>query len=641
MHYPLQLYFNQLVFTAILVWRPRPAWRCVQRLSRGESQLWRSITKGTALLQASMCFTSLSTICILQATLHFYNLPILAMITLIAFFAEDLLLYITHETLHTYAELIRISLMMLASAALLFTEYRLIVPNLTTSIVAMLLAGAARGLLKLVIIHHPDVVAENECQPSLDVITGALVGVIWVIVFETGNQTFALDFRNIPLLALNASASAVANLLGNSMLVPMYGKVTGTSSHTVDTPVDRLWDAVSLTLFTGIVGCYSTLLTARSYTNIYQFCFFLLTITGVGSSAYICVSNRHSQSPCATPSTYELLRSPSELSTEYSDSISLTEEDHQYTVTALKSSSLNTTFSRYFFGISIASLWAAYGIMNFTERQERRSPALLDRDYIPQLPVEIVLSMYKEPVDEVRKLINHLQNMPALSDAHVTIYIKDSGANNTYVKQQTGAHNVTTLPNIGREGETFLNHILNRWHDLARQTIFLQAGIHNPREFYTHISNYYDRAQTGFLNLGWPGRLCDYENCSDRFGWQDNLHFIPQIGKQMDNATIGEKVLLSYKGQFVVSAARIRGIKKDIYHGIWQAFVEGNSSAHQPSNLQGRPDSMSAPDLGYTVERLWNLLFQCSSVDVGWKCPTLLSGWRVGGDISDCQCFDT
>jgi hypothetical protein len=568
-------------------------------------------------------------------------IAILNLDQLIAFFAEDLLLYITRAIPHTYAELLRISLLMLASAALLFTEYRLTMPNLATSIVAMLLAGAARGLLKLVIIHHPDVVAENEFQTSLHVIAGVLVGIFWVIVFETGNQTFALDFGNIPLLVLNASASAVAMLLGKSLLLPMYGEVAGTSSQTIDAPVDRLCDAITLTLLTGIVGCYSTLLTARSYTNIYQFCCFLLTITGLGRSAYVCASNRHSQSPGATPSTYELLSSLSALPAEYNDTISLTEEAHHSAVPALKSSSPNNTFSRYLVGISIASLWAAYGIMNFTERQEHRIPVLLDRDYVPQLPVEIVLSMYKEPIDEVRKLVNHLQSMPTLSDAHVTIYIKDSGANNTYVKQQTGAHNVTTLPNIGREGETFLNHILNRWHDLARQTIFLQAGIHNPREFYTHVTNYYDRAQTGFLNLGWPGRLCDYENCSDRFGWQDNLHFIPQVCKQMYNSTICENVLLSYKGQFIVSAARIRGINKDIYHDLWQAFVDENNPAHQPSNLQGRPDSMSAPDFGYTMERLWNLLFQCSSVDVGWKCPTLLSEWRLGGDISDCQCFDT
>ena len=530
---------------------------------------------------------------------------------------------------------------MLASTALVFTEYRLTVPNLATSIVAMLLAGAARGLRKLVIKHHPDVFAKNEFQASLHVITGALVGVVWVMVFETGNKIFALDFKNIPLLALNASASAIAMLLGNSMLLPMHDEVAGTSPQTFNALVDRQWDAMTLTLLTGIVGCYSTLLTTRSYTNIYQFCCFLLTTMGVGSSAYVRASNRHSKSPCATPSTYELLSSPSALSAEDSDTTSLTEEANHSEVLALKSSSPNNTSSRYLFGITIASLWTAYGIMNFTERQERRSPVLLDRDYVPQLPVEIVLSMYKEPIDEVRKLVNRLQSMPALSDAHVTIYIKDSGANNTYVKQQTGAHNVTTLPNIGREGETFLNHILDRWHYLARHTIFLQAGIHNPREFYTHVRNYYDRAQTGFLNLGWPGPLCDYANCSDRFGWQDNLYFIPQVCKQMYNSNNCGQVLLSYKGQFIVSAARIRGINKDIYHGLWEAFVNETSPVHKPSNLQGRPDSMSAPDFGYTMERLWNLLFQCSSISVGWKCPTLLSGWRLGGDISDCQCFDT
>jgi hypothetical protein len=50
--------------------------------------------------------------------------------------------------------------------------------------------------------------------------------------------------------------------------------------------------------------------------------------------------------------------------------------------------------------------------------------------------------------------------MPSLSDAHVTIYIKESETNNTHVKQKTGANYVITLPNVGREGEIFLNYIL-------------------------------------------------------------------------------------------------------------------------------------------------------------------------------------
>lgn len=81
MHYPLQLYFNQLIATAILAWRPRLAWRCVRSPCLGRPQLSRLMTRGTTLLVASVCCTSLSTICMLQATLHFYNLPVLAMIT--------------------------------------------------------------------------------------------------------------------------------------------------------------------------------------------------------------------------------------------------------------------------------------------------------------------------------------------------------------------------------------------------------------------------------------------------------------------------------------------------------------------------------------------------------------------------------
>jgi endo-1,4-beta-mannosidase len=124
--------------------------------------------------------------------------------------------------------------------------------------------------------------------------------------------------------------------------------------------------------------------------------------------------------------------------------------------------------------------------------------------------------MYQEPIDKVGQLIDNLKSMPTLSNAHVTIYIKDSEANNTHVKQKTGADYVITLPNVGRESETFLNYILDKWDSLVRQTIFLQAGIHYLRGFYTYIKNYYN-GSTGFLNLSLSGGVCDCENCSDRF----------------------------------------------------------------------------------------------------------------------------
>lgn len=123
--------------------------------------------------------------------------------------------------------------------------------------------------------------------------------------------------------------------------------------------------------------------------------------------------------------------------------------------------------------------------------------------------------------------------------------------------------------------------------------------------------------------------------------WRDKTHIFQQVYNQVhNNSGACESVLLSYKGQFIVSAARIRGISKDIYHDLWQAFTDDKSWAHQPTYLQGRPDSLSTPDFEYTMERMWNLLFQCSDIDVAWRCPSLVSQWRIGGNIGDCQCFD-
>jgi hypothetical protein len=514
--------------------------------------------------------------------------------------------------------MLRTCVLLLASVGLLFTEYRLTVPGLVMSILAMLFAGVARGLWKTVTIHHPDVLTGNVNQTSLHITAGALVGVASAVIFGMNGHMFALDTGNGLLLSVHALSTAMAMQLGKSMVLPMEDEVASTSSHVIDAPVYRICDALTLAVLTGITGCYSTLLTRRSYTNLYQFCCFLLAIICI--RIWTCARISHARLPNTrlTHSTRGHMSSPSWLP-----------------------SSQNKPFWKYVFGVGIAFLWTTYGILNFTERQETHDLVSLDRDYVPPIPMEIVVSMYKEPIGDVAKLIRNLKSIPALSDAQVTIYLKDSRTESARLKTQLGADQIVTLPNIGREGETYLNHILSRWDSLAQQTMFLQAEIHNPREFYTRINNYYLRGRTGYIDLGWVGTVCNCNECGDRLFWADKIGFIPQTYKQVYSSTTScEYVLLSYKGQFAVSAARIRGIDKNIYQGIWQALVDDKSWAHQASFLQGRPDELSAPDFGYTVERLWSVMFQCSRMDVAWKCPSLVSRWRVGGSVDDCQCFD-
>jgi hypothetical protein len=250
--------------------------------------------------------------------------------------------------------------------------------------------------------------------------------------------------------------------------------------------------------------------------------------------------------------------------------------------------------------------------------------------------------MYKEPVKIVASFISSLEDTPQLSGANVTIYTKDTDANADDIRQRTGANRVTKLPNIGREGETYLNHITSHWDSLAKHTLFLQADVHNSREVHTRLHNYFDPERTGFLNLG-SSDICNCENCGDQFFWTDNVGLFPEYYSRIYNSssTACKQVSISYKGQFIVSAARIRGIDKAVYHDLRQASVDENSWAHQPDFLRGRPDSMSAPHFGYSMERMWNLVFQCEGLEVAWKCPSMTSGWRIGGDVGDCQCFDS
>jgi len=88
--------------------------------------------------------------------------------------------------------------------------------------------------------------------------------------------------------------------------------------------------------------------------------------------------------------------------------------------------------------------------------------------------VHIVVSKYNEDIEWVKK-INH----------KVTIYDKSNNPVEGSIK----------LKNVGREGETFLYHIVNNYNNLDDVTVFLQG---NPFE---HLQ----------LLVGWRAKLTDDE----------------------------------------------------------------------------------------------------------------------------------
>ncbi|TKX19484.1 hypothetical protein C1H76_8333 [Elsinoe australis] len=280
------------------------------------------------------------------------------------------------------------------------------------------------------------------------------------------------------------------------------------------------------------------------------------------------------------------------------------------------------------------------------------SPSL-DLTYHPTTNLDIVISMYSEPLTSLTSTLNLLLSIPSIAtlSPHLFIYTKnyhaDLSAISSAIPAPLSPASITLKPNIGREGETYLHHILSHWDTLANHTLFLQAETHNPRELKPRIRDYFG-PDTGMLPLGFAGYSCSCSDktCGDRF-WEDRSGVVRDTYlKALRRETCparrerGGRILLSYKGQFIASAARIRGTEKKVYEELYGLFGDEGSWVHGQEYLRGRKEEMSAPVFGFTMERLWAGLLQCGDERVARDCPSLLSGWRMGGGRGDCQCFD-
>ncbi|KAF2141148.1 uncharacterized protein K452DRAFT_207501, partial [Aplosporella prunicola CBS 121167] len=246
------------------------------------------------------------------------------------------------------------------------------------------------------------------------------------------------------------------------------------------------------------------------------------------------------------------------------------------------------------------------------------SAANLDCGYTAPHTLDVVISMYDEPISSIEAISSALAGIPAFSalDAppRLHIYTKHNGTDPEQLKEATGAHAVTRLPNVGREGHTYLHHILSHWDALAHQTLFLQAEPHYLSQAFARLDAAYTPA-TGMISLGDSGYTCACGACGD-LNWHDTAGTIAQVYEAVNsNRTCapGKRVLLSYRGQFLASAARIRGVGRGVYEGLnWTLTAPESWAWGDEWRFDERENSANAPQFGYTLERLWNVLMQCA-----------------------------
>ncbi|KAF2835976.1 hypothetical protein M501DRAFT_1007507 [Patellaria atrata CBS 101060] len=252
------------------------------------------------------------------------------------------------------------------------------------------------------------------------------------------------------------------------------------------------------------------------------------------------------------------------------------------------------------------------------------------KGFHPRKGTDIVISIYKESQTSLRSTLDLLQEIPLISNySTIWNYTKDEKASLKQIKRTLKADHVIQLHNVSREGETYLHHITQQWDNLAEHTLFMQAEMHQQR-----VALHRNSGLRGYVTT------CDCNGCGDFSGSRDDTNSIATIHAELDGGEKCKFALLLYRGQFIASARRIRVAKKEVFKKLHTALVDPKSWAHNEPYLRGRRDNMNNPRFGFTLERLWYTLMQCSDLDIAWRCPSLLSGLHVGARLEDCQCLD-
>ncbi|QSZ37500.1 hypothetical protein DSL72_008598 [Monilinia vaccinii-corymbosi] len=561
---------------------------------------------------------------LMEALLHISSLPVIVMCFPIVYLAESISLFIFSSSYRHQKPLSLETLgIAFSTTVILYNEYRLTVPGIICGVVAFMMMGLCRAFLTIAL----DGVNANEHESpsyyhayiSMTIIFGLLISGFPAFTHEANIVHFRPRW-DIVVLFFIASSSAVGTAVsGTSFLVYSPIEISAGKSlpRNLPFPVWRVFVSGSSSALVILTSLMFGPVSVISWVQLNAYCLAILCLVGF-SQVHIFweeISNsiqRHLAHSSDTGSGGVLKK--------------------RHTLLLSVSSIALLTF-----------LLNAMSFAQLAGLSPGPSPTI-DTTYTSESSAfDIVVSAYTESPESITRMLSAIKSTSYLSSLNprVIIYTKGPAASLSALQNSTGADIVEQLPNRGREGGTYLHHIVSHWDDLATQTMFIQAHAHNIRELIPRINSYLV-PQTGMLSLGFSEGTCSCPNCDDRFGWQDDWSIVPTLYERIYGSacTDSTSLLMSYKGQFVASARRIRGIGRGIYEGLLTTITSEGGWSHDPRLVEAN-DSPDNPSFGFTVERIWGLLMQCASDErVAMKCPSMLSGMTRGGDVGDCQCLD-
>ncbi|KAE8452067.1 hypothetical protein EG329_002233 [Mollisiaceae sp. DMI_Dod_QoI] len=651
-HYPLTIAFHS--FTAILVtYILRAVFGSTNTQANTQQWSFRNPsesdllpTKYWAFMLPAAMTAAASFPMLLEGMLHMQSLPVIVMLFPLVYAAESVVLFISCSSRSQKSLPWEAMLIALPSAFVLQNEYRLTVPGLIWGVTSVLLLGLSRACFVIGterIGLELAVEARREANNGfllMTVLFGLLFSGIAAYPFEHIHYMHPLDDSTKGLMVVNIAAIVGTAFSGTSTMTftPISFEDTHVQFSNIPVPPIEILASLTSSLLVGLISVYLQ----PTYVSWIQITEYLAASAALAGGTRIynftvqCMGFTQQQFKNSLRKDFPESRMPS----------SFTASAVAFTFIVLLSWSLSALSSA-----SIDSLPPSL-------------PTTFDLSYRSHSQFDIVISMYQESPSSVKSMIEKLKSTAYLSiiapDVQVIIYTKDSSSDLDLLKNETGADIVQRFPNTGREGGTYLQHIVSNWNFLAEKTMFIQAHAHNMRELIPRINSYLV-PQTGMLSLGFTGVTCECGACSDRWGWEDKWSVVPTLYEEIYGAPCesSQQITLSYKGQFVASAKRIRGIDKKIYQDLLDAItsrdgwphnattlgLDGNGEAGGGEGDADEEDSPNNPLFGFAVERIWGLLMQCGTdARVAARCPSLLSGTSRGrgidGRVEDCQCLD-
>ena len=275
--------------------------------------------------------------------------------------------------------------------------------------------------------------------------------------------------------------------------------------------------------------------------------------------------------------------------------------------------------------------------------------------------IQIIISHYTEEPFYIARWLNSLRSIPSIATlvTHTIIYTKGPVTAIAGLKEVATADAVVQVPNVGREGSTYLNHILTNWDDLPPYTLFTQAIIKKAQKegpadaddsgtllpwLTSRLAEKFDN-NTGFMSLDRKHDICHCGHCTDIHNRDEFYPLWPQLFAMMEGRVCGagEPSVLSFNGHFIVSRKRIRERPKELYEYL-RDLVDAPEGhwLHEESfpkwfDREKGKSSPQDPKFGHTLERLWHILFKCYDVADVRDCEV-----KAGEDEGrgGCSCND-